>query len=374
MKKSILIHWILFLSLGSFSCQENAKNIGSRSKVEPQATIGTSDSRFHFTNQMYSIFEDSKGSFWIGSKENGLCRYKDKVYTYFTTDDGLPSNSVPNIQEDENGNIWVESSKKITQFDGRQFINFDKKYIPTLNIKEHPIQLAESDLWFRDQNKIGIYRYDGNDLSFISFEDSTLNLTLKYDHFFVSSITSVVNDQVWFGTLMQGAIGLDGQTFDKINDESFRFTSDEEFLHIRSMLLDSKDNLWIGNNGIGVLLKQEDSLIHFSKVQGKLIPMDAFEANTNQKEFAKNIGLQSVFTIEEDREGSIWFGDRDSGAWKYDGKQLYQYSHIYQKEDVEALIWDIYCAKNGSLYFVLANGTAFTFDGNAFHPFVGFEN
>jgi hypothetical protein len=28
----------------------------------------------------------------------------------------------------------------------------------------------------------------------------------------------------------------------------------------------------------------------------------------------------TFFAIEEDKEGNIWFGDRDTGAWKYDGK------------------------------------------------------
>ena len=35
--------------------------------------------------------------------------------------------------------------------------------------------------------------------------------------------------------------------------------------------------------------------------------------------------MEHVFAIEEDLEGNIWFGDRDSGAWKYDGKTLTNY-------------------------------------------------
>jgi hypothetical protein len=30
----------------------------------------------------------------------------------------------------------------------------------------------------------------------------------------------------------------------------------------------------------------------------------------------------TFFAIEEDSEGNIWFGDRDTGAWRYDGKTV----------------------------------------------------
>lgn len=36
--------------------------------------------------------------------------------------------------------------------------------------------------------------------------------------------------------------------------------------------------------------------------------------------------LEQVFTIEEDRQGNIWFGDRDAGIWKYDGENMLNYT------------------------------------------------
>ncbi|WP_340200922.1 two-component regulator propeller domain-containing protein [Ascidiimonas sp. W6] len=367
----MIINIFIFLCITLFSC-EKANKETTKTKADTQNQIGVTDSIFRFNDGIISILEDSKGAFWIGSKENGLCKYNGKTYTYFTTKDGLPNTSIPYIQEDELQNIWLDNGKKITRFDGNEFRVFDKKYIPTIDINKSPIIVSKSDLWFRDYSKVGVYRYDGNDLSFISFENPPLNLTANNSHFFVSGITDIVDSQIWFGTLMQGAVGFNGKEFDKIVDQSLNFDSDKEFLHIRSMLLDSKGNLWIGNNGIGVILKKGDSLIHFSKEQGKLIPMNEFEANTNKKQFANNKGLQSVFAIEEDNEGNIWFGDRDSGAWKYDGRNLYNYKSIYHKEDMSELIWDIYSDRNGNLYFILVNGEVFTFNGNSFERFEGF--
>lgn len=363
---------ILFLCLGLFSCNETAKNSGSKLQTAQQSTIGKVDSTFHFKDKVNSILEDRNGNFWVGSKENGLCKYNGKNYTYYTTNDGLSSNSILSLQEDKVGSIWFDNRKDIIRFDGMQFMKFDKKYIPTIDVKNNPLQLSKQDLWFNDVSRLGVFRDDGKDLSFISFNDSSLNLTQDNNHFFVSSITDLVNDQVWFGTLMQGAIGFDGGKFERIKNESMNFESEEEFLHIRSMLADSKGNLWIGNNGVGVILKKKDSVIHFSKKQGKLLPVDEFVSNTEKRQFSSNTELQSVFAIEEDSEGNIWFGDRDSGAWKYDGKHLYNYKNIYHQNDLETLIWDIYNDKNGNLYFILADGSVFTFNGKSFDKFEGF--
>ncbi|MFD2200919.1 two-component regulator propeller domain-containing protein [Shivajiella indica] len=50
------------------------------------------------------------------------------------------------------------------------------------------------------------------------------------------------------------------------------------------------------------------------------------EANIKSQQFSRNTGLQAVFAMEEDSEGNIWFGDRDSGAWKYGGITLTNYT------------------------------------------------
>lgn len=80
--------------------------------------------------------------------------------------------------------------------------------------------------------------------------------------------------------------------------KTFKFKVNER-LHIRSVLADSKGRIWLGNNGIGVILKKGDAITHFSKEHGKLIPMNEFEANTKMQQFAKNTRLQSVLPLKK---------------------------------------------------------------------------
>ena len=41
-----------------------------------------------------SILEDSKGNYWFGSWEEGVCRFDGKSLTYFTVNDGLSDNQI----------------------------------------------------------------------------------------------------------------------------------------------------------------------------------------------------------------------------------------------------------------------------------------
>jgi ligand-binding sensor domain-containing protein len=113
-----------------------------------------------------------------------------------------------------------------------------------------------------------------------------------------------------------------------------------------------------------VLLKKGDSITHFSKEQGKLIPINEFETNAQSNQYAKNTGLQAVFAIAEDSEGNIWFGDRDSGAWKYDGKTLTNYNIDTKLKS--QMIWSIYEDQNKNLLFGMAEGGIYKFNGKTF--------
>ena len=74
--------------------------------------------------------------------------------------------------------------------------------------------------------------------------------------------------------------------------------------------------------------------------------------------------LEHIFAIAEDIHGNIWFGDRDTGAWKYDGEKVVNYGG---KDGLPVThIWQIYSSKSGELWFALANGSVYRFNGISF--------
>ncbi len=168
---------------------------------------------------------------------------------------------------------------------------------------------------------------------------------------------------LWISTYA-GVFGYNGESLTVINDETLGYSNRDDRIHVRCVLEDSKGRLWIGNNGIGVLLKEGDSVVNFSRKHGKLLPSDEFKANVLAKRFSANTGLQSVFALAEDRHGNIWFGDRDTGAWRYNGEALLNFT-IDEKTGSQ-MIWDIYEDRNQNLLFAMAQGGVYQFNGSTF--------
>jgi diguanylate cyclase (GGDEF)-like protein len=56
-----------------------------------------------------AILEDREGTLWFGTGE-GLFRYRDGIFKTFTRDDGLVSNWLMSLYEDEAGSLWIGSN------------------------------------------------------------------------------------------------------------------------------------------------------------------------------------------------------------------------------------------------------------------------
>ncbi|MDN8902010.1 two-component regulator propeller domain-containing protein, partial [Staphylococcus aureus] len=62
------------------------------------------------SNHIYDIVEDNKGFLWIAT-DNGVSRFDGKYFQNFSVKQGLPSNEVLQILRDGTGNIWANSYK-----------------------------------------------------------------------------------------------------------------------------------------------------------------------------------------------------------------------------------------------------------------------
>jgi len=352
-KKIKLIYLILILTL-NFSCVEKKSTENETNNPELVATSKTDTLKF--TSGVRAIFQDSKGNYWFGSQNEGVSLYDGNSFKYFTTNDGLADNQIRYIQEDRNGNIWFGTANGVSSYDGKTM----QKHTVIEN-SESEWTKTDVDLWFDAGTRQGVYKFNGQRLNYLPFPNPK-NITSGSTHA-VTSISKGRNNMLWFGTYA-GVFGYNGSEFTIINDETHRLTEDSEKMHVRSIFEDSQGRLWIGNNGIGVMLKSGNSIINFSKEQGKLIPMNEFESNIKNNQTAQNTGLQAVFAITEDSEGNIWFGDRDSGAWKYDGKTLKNYK-IDPKLNSQ-MIWNIYEDQNKNILFGMAEGGIYKFNGETF--------
>jgi ligand-binding sensor domain-containing protein len=309
-----------------------------------------------YTTGVRSILEDSKGNIWFGSYNEGTCLLHNGELQYFTTENGLSNNQVRSIYEDKNGMIWFECGEGLSIYDGQKMTIYKERNYDSTK----PWKLTGSDLWFKSDptvgfNKLekypGVYQYDGKNLYYRTFpikpksgEENSYSISTPFE--------KSKKGMIWFGTY-RVLIGYDGSDFKIIDNEYLGLNEERGFLHIRSIMEDSKGNLWIGNNGIGVLKYDGKKVIDFT-AQQKL-----------KKEDTKGNSLDRIFSIGEDGSGNIWFGTVEFGVWRYDGNSVKNFT----KEDglESKFIWTIYKSKQGELWFGGADPSGvYRFNGKSF--------
>ena len=322
----------------------------------------------NFTSGIRSIFQDSQGNYWFGSHSQGVAVFDGERFTYYTTNEGLSGNQVRSIQEYQDGSVWLGTEHGVSSYDGHKI----RQHVPingpfggavsgglansTLSPVAGANAVSGEDLWFNAGASPGAYRLHEYELSFLAFPvPDDVNLHQGY------LVTDHVKGQgayVWIATFF-AVFGYDGNHFNVINDQAVLDTKPINSLHVRSVLEDTKGNLWIGNNGIGVLLKDGDSIINFSQQQGLI---HAASKGTGDRSPAGT--LEHVFVIEEDSMGNIWFGDRDTGVWHYDGQKMTNYNtqNGLSSNTVQAIYED----RTGRLWIGLLDGSVYLFNGSVF--------
>ena len=302
------------------------------------------------------------------SWKEGVARFDGETLTYFTEEDGLSRNQVRTISEDRQGVIWFKTGNEISSYDGERITTPTNR---NYNSKDD-WQLKAGDLWFGEddgpagqsadnelEGQPGVYRYDGEQLTFLTFplpEDRDIDW-----HYKVTGIARGRDGRIWFATY-GSVIGYDGESFTIMNNQSLGFDGSAGTLHVRSVFEDSKGRVWIGNNGIGVLLHDGGTTINFTQEnglgsrenrRGGPLPGDVSEGSP---------ALDRVFSIGEDSAGNIWFGTSGHGAWRYDGESLRNFT----EEDGLASkgITAIYTDSRGDLW--LGGSGVFKFNGESF--------
>jgi len=64
------------------------------------------------SNGATNFGEDADGNVWLGFYFGGLARYKDGKFQFFTAADGIPVGSVNSIYTDKTGRLWIASASR----------------------------------------------------------------------------------------------------------------------------------------------------------------------------------------------------------------------------------------------------------------------
>ncbi len=174
--------------------------------------------------EIYSIYNDRKGSVWFGTNPSGVCRYNGKSFEWITEDDVTEfrnegANGVRSITEDRNGDFWFNTEYRYSVYDSLT-INSTKFYrrlesIGSLdgkkdgNLDEYLSSVKDdnNNLWFVTYRD-GVWKYDGTKVTHYVVQHNSIDITLF-------SIYKDNNGDLWLGTHENGAYKFNGTVFEK---------------------------------------------------------------------------------------------------------------------------------------------------------------
>jgi len=112
--------------------------------------------KFPYHDQVHAIYEDSSGTFFFGTRTEGLIQLRDGKYTVLSNGGGLSNNNVQTIIPSRRGGLWVGTLGALSYFRNGQFTNYTSKQGLSSDQVISLYEDAEGTLWV---GSVGLNRF-----------------------------------------------------------------------------------------------------------------------------------------------------------------------------------------------------------------------
>ena len=279
------------------SCQDNQGNIwfghwsGGITKYDIQAKTFSeiTPGNVRLSKTITSIVTDNKGVTWFGTKGDGILKVQNGVFTCYTVNEGLSSNTINALLVNKDGSLWIGTDNGITVYK----TNFSplNKSIPSRSITCF-LHDTKGNTWIGTSDR-GIFRINAQN------EMKNFNVVSGLASNNIKTIFEALNGAVFIGTNSDGISKYVPQ-LEVSNYKGSLFTtiSTQHGLsndHIFSIIQDREKNVWIGTQ---LNLNQ-----YFD---------EQFEI------FGENDGLKNslVWSVIQDKNKNFWVGT-ENGLIKF---------------------------------------------------------
>lgn len=348
LKKTKTYYLVAALSaaLSFASCSGAQHHVSSTSK----SLMALGDTVPALGNNIMTIFQDSRKTYWFGSWESGVYRYDGNTLININTQHGLISNRIDEIREDSSGSIYFNCSASNTTI-----MKLDSTGLSALTPEPSSQWKNEkNDLWFRAAGKAGhIYRFDGKVLHDLTFpEHPTL-----HEPFEVYSIYRDQQGYMWFGTNPLGVCRWNGATHDWISESDVTELHDGPANGVRSIAQDREGMFWFNTL---YRYKVNDNSVNAAQFYTK-------EKNIGNLEGTADGVLTEYLSIVSDEQQHLWIVTYKNGVWEFDGNNTIQH-HIHENGKPIPL-FSVYKDLEGSLWLGSPEHGAWKWNGASFVPF-----
>ncbi|MEX0996812.1 MAG: two-component regulator propeller domain-containing protein [Flavobacteriaceae bacterium] len=350
-------------------------------------------------NSVVSIAQDSIGFIWFATQD-GLNKYDGKkftIYNQYFVDITKPDYSfLGKIYLDKENRLWSLPINRIPHFydlDSDSFIEYEK-----INDVSAIFQDNQLNLWFGTYS-LGLFKkskdtgeilqvlnsnetgtifnitegpsgdiWISTNSKLIQIDRETLNHTIYNPHknSYEVNYSDVVFDKggnQWVGSFGEGLwFRKNGESdFTAVQDLGFKFQRIPDNLYVLDLFVDSKERLWMGTYGNGLI---------------KFNPNDStINQYTIRKHDPRAIHYNDILSIYEDYTGTIWFGTDGAGVSYYD-EYLEKFNSFTNNQTPEGVNIDVVRAitidqKNNIWIGTSGKGlTKYSVDSGNWHTFL----
>ena len=342
-------------------------------------------------SEIASIETDKQGFVWIGrSQGGGAARFDGQKLQPFTTEQGLPDNTVSMIRRGPDGQLWFATEGGVARYDGRRFTILTKKDGLVSNRVNGILFARNGDVWFGTAN--GLSRYDGKTFTNFTAEDG---LFYPYIHCLAEDDEGVLwLGHGYFADRQRGGLGLtrfDGKSFlsycqadGMVEDRVFalncwrgavwiatfggvnRFDDRTLITFSQRDRQSSKGSAHDNTSNFGFVKCAPDGTLWWARIdpaatQGKVDRFDGRQFTT----YTTQDGLPAarILSMEIDPDGTLWVGTED-GVARWDGKRFVAFRA--PGGELDGPVTFIHRAADGTHWFGKGNGNLVHYDDQRF--------
>lgn len=238
----------------------------------------------YFPNQcIWSVFEDSRGYIWFGSKELYRSKSLNEPGEEFGVFNGFEGLDVYAITEDSKGNIWIGSFNGVFVFDGESFTKYTTA---------DGLMYNDTRVFFEDENQkmwigssSGLSTFQNGKIEKIYLVDSSVR-DINYPEPYIRAIYKDEDGIMWFGTYGDGIYRLKEGEISRItmNDG----LADNIISHI---VEDKNSNFWMGSNR-GISRINRKQVNDYLSGKGEKITSQSFGIEDGMSSAETNGGFQ----------------------------------------------------------------------------------
>lgn len=309
------------------------------------------------SNSVWSLYEDKEKRLWLGYFNKGLGVF-DKPNNKFNSleslvnnDNSLQTSYVTSVIKDKKGNLLISNEGgglDIYNISNKSYIHVNENnqnYYSGLNAVDIQTIFIDSkqNIWVGSWDR-GIYFLKNGTTRFINY--NTANTSgLKSNRIFSFSEDS--KGRIWIGTFIKGLHYFDNKSNTFVHCDSKPFAENAlDIAFIRKVFVDSDDILWVGTIlGLYQVSLKDESLFKVTKMRDAMF-----------KDITKYNSIQTILSIYESNDKTIWIGTDGEGLFSYNKKNrlFSNYNDFpgFKEKSVRAIISD----NNGFLWISGGSG------------------